>query len=257
MKRLRLKCPFCGYGTIVAWITLFISSFAGAFFGLIYADRANSIGAAFISTVITALLTLTASLLWLNRTTDEEKARIQTADAPVWRKPSRQEKSLASATMVVLHFEFIIIFAIVILTLFALIASSDFKITPLFIIIISAVFLFIATIYIWHILRDRIWRSMDDTAVCTVLSVSSVYIVKSSSRSNWSVTNYAVIYTNEGKLILPAKTVNISRSEAKKYRPEKIERICIVKYKGMITYFPIMPHKLAITPRSYRDAEKS
>ena len=78
---------------------------------------------------------------------------------------------------------------------------------------------------------------MDDTAICTTLLVSSVYVVKSSSRRRCSVTNYAVIYTNEGKLILPAKITSISRSEAKKYRPEKIERICVVKYRGMITYF--------------------
>ena len=217
MKRLKLKCPFAGYGTRVAWITLFISSIAGTFFGLCFVDKTDSIESAytasFISIVIATLLTLAISFLWINRLTDEERIKIQNADELVWRKPSRWEKNLAAATMVVLHFGFIIIFATVILVIFTLTAGSDFKVTPLFIIIIAAVFLFIAAVYIWHILRYRIWRNMDDTAVCTTLPVSYVYVVKSSSRSNWTVTNYAVIYTNEGKLVLPVKSKSMSRSE--------------------------------------------
>lgn len=258
MKKLRLKCPFCGYGTRVAYITLFISSIAGAFFGLLYADKTDNIEspyiAAFISTAITALLILTAGYLWLNRLTDEDRIKIEKTEEIVWHKPNWEEKRRAAATMRVFHFEFILAYIIAGIGAFAFIGDSDFEITPLFIIVVITIFLLITAVYVWHIIRSRIWQIMDNTAECAVIPVSSVYVVKSSSRSSWTVTNYAVIHTNEGKFILSAKIERMSRSKAKKYRPAKIEKICIVKYKGMITYFPIMQQKAVVIPKSHWDA---
>lgn len=258
MKRLRLKCPFCGYGTRVAWITLFISSIAGAFFGLLYEDKTDSIEtayiAAFISTAITALLILTVGYLWLNRLTDEDRIKNEKAEEIVWHKPNLEQKLRAAATMKVLHLEFILTYVFAGIMPLVLICDSDFEITPLFIIIVATVFLLITAVYIWYIIRSRIWRRIDNTAECAILPVSSVYVVKSSSRSSWTVTNYAVIHTNEGKFVLPAKTERMSRSEAKKYRPAKIEKVCIVKYKGMITYFEITREKPIAYAASRREA---
>lgn len=258
MKRLKLKCPFCGYGTRVAYITIFISSIPGAYFGLLYADKTDSIEAAyiaaFISAAITALLILTAAYLWLNRLTDEDRIKIEKAEETVWQKPNWEQKRRAAATMTVLHFEFIFIFIIFAAIVIPLALSNDFQITPLFIIVVITIFLLIAGFYVWRIIREKIWRILDDSAECTILPVSSVYVVKNSSRSRWTVENYAVIHTNEGKLILPAKTERMSRNEAKKYRPAKIEKICIVKYRGMITYFPIMQQKAVNIPKSHWDA---
>ncbi len=259
MKRLKLKCPFAGYGTRVVWATFTISSAVGAFFGLLYEDRTNSIEfsyiALFLSYAIAALLTLTVSFLWLNRLTDEERIKIQNADEPVWRKLNAEENRCAAATMSFFHIEFIIIYVMVIVVLLATTVGTDFKITPLFIIIVSAVLLLITAVYVWYITRERMWRNMDDTAECTTLPVSYVYVVKNSSKSRWTVTNYAVIYTNKGKLVLPAKSKSMSRSEAKKYTPAKIEKICIVKYKGMLTYFAVMRENPAKLPETYYECK--
>ncbi len=247
MKKLRIKCPFAGYGHIVAYITMILSSAAAAFFGLLCA-------AVFISAAITALLTLAVGYLWLNRLTDEDRIKIEKAEAHVWCKPNEEEKRRAAETMAVFHSEFIFAFILVAAIVIPLALSDDFPITPLFIFIVIATFLLIAGFYAWSIIRNRIWRIMDDSAECTVLPVSSVYAVKHSSKGSWTVNNYAVIHTNKGKLILPAQSERMSRSKAKKYRPAKVEKVCVVKYKGMITYFPIMQHKPVVMPQSYRDA---
>ena len=241
MKQLKLKCPFAGYGSTVAYITLFLSSIISAFIALYTEDKTNSVDDAFSALAITAVLSsviiLIISHLRLTRLTEDDKFRISKADEPAWRKPTWEEKRRAAATMTVLHFEFILTYIFAGIMPIILICDSDFEITPLFIGTVITIFLLITAVYIWHIIRSRVWWKIDDTAACAILPVSSVYVVKSSAKTTWTVTNYAVIHTNEDKLILSAKTERMSRSEAKKYRLAKIEKICIIKYKGMITYF--------------------
>ena len=77
------------------------------------------------------------------------------------------------------------------------------------------------------LVRRLLWKTVDSTAVCTVIPIDHMYdVTHHSKRSTWEVS-YLVFYQPEGRYVLRAKG---GSGDA--------DRIAVVKYHGMVTWVP-------------------
>ncbi len=231
MKRLRLKCPFCGYGYIVFIISFTIAS-ALAFI----IPGVTSPDFAFHGIILRIILIATAISLpahfWLYRTKKSERGLVKNAEKICWRELSKAEEKHAVKCGEPDYLSFIIAVVIIACIFLGFAIAMDFILHP-FIVIIASVAAISALIYLLtEISHYRKWQKIDNTARCAVLPVHHTYAVKNKAKFTTTNSYYHVVYTEHGKLVFKSRTTTFDSRPQKPY----VREIRVFEYKNMFTY---------------------
>lgn len=225
--RFGLSCPFCGYGQRVAKIALVVSLAMSVF----AAFRDWNIFTAFL---VTFFLIILGGFLWCNRLSAHDRACIDAADYLLWMpitEPDRQQ--LVRNTSKISVGAVVYAAILLLIGLFDVMNEDNDHIIDLegvsrrlpYIAVSAAVigFLFVLTY-----MQDKLWRGVDDSAMCAEVPVSGYYSVEESrGKGATCITDYLIIYLPTGKYVLRQ---NVSGCR----------RIKLVRYQGMMTYIELV-----------------
>lgn len=231
MKRLRLKCPFCGYGNIVFIIAFTIASvLAFVIPGVTSPDFAFH-GIILRIILISSAISLLAHF-WLYRTKKSDRELIKNAEKIYWRPLSDAEEKYAVQCGKPDYLGFIVTAVIIASVFLGYAFAMEFVIHPFILAIVSvcaiAAFVYLLT----EISNYRKWQSIDSSARCTVLPVHHTYTVKSKAKIATIKNYYHVVYTPEGKLIFKGGTDGFGS-----YLPKHdVKEICVFKYRNMLVF---------------------
>ncbi len=245
MKRLRLKCPFCGYGKLIVPIAVVLGGLAG-----VAIDDYEITGIKTLDIVLRfsaiAVIILIISHLWLYRTKRKEQGLIESAEKIQWRelKAWENKEAIARAKPDYNGIKIGAMFSSALII--AYLAAVDFKPDYRTLLLI---FSFIVMIILWifyGFLRVKKWQKIDNTARCAVFPIHHTYAVKLRGKWGWHYRHYHVIYTSEGKFVFSQMYFNGRNYEPEYHKNAKpISKVHIIKYKGMYTYveYPSSSHE--------------
>ena len=216
MKRLKRKCPFAGYGGFAVFISILFYMLSVTIF-----TSSNQIltlkELVFCSSIVPVLLVIMHYLL--RRETNADKKIMSSAKAVVWKKCGKYERKKAVESISCYYAEFITVFIILVITL--IVYSMKIK-NSLFIAIFCGTIGVLVLIFVGLNIRKMLWKKIDSSARYTILPITSTYAVSGLKSTN----HYAVIHTNEDKLILKMNSL----------KEMKAKQVCIIEYNNMVTY---------------------
>ena len=231
MKRLRLKCPFCGYGNIV-----FIIAFTIASVLAFVIPGVTSPDFAFHGIILRIILIASAfSLLahfWLYRTKKSERELIKNAEKICWRPLSNDEEKLVIRCGKPDYLGFIIAAVIIAAVFLGYAFAMEFEIHPFILAIVSvcaiAAFVYLLT----EISHYRKWQGSDGSAKCAVLPDHHTYTVKNKTKLTTIKNYYHVVYTQEGKLVFKGGTDSFGS-----YLPKHdVKEIRVFEYRNIFSF---------------------
>lgn len=230
MFKLKLNCPFCGYGHIVGIVSFIISFFASMIIALynITADDKYDSFQLFLDILesvfvfgISMSIVLFICYKWLNRITAKDKEYMESAKSPYWRAITKGEINAAiykqKADKVMIFF--VLLYAVAFIVISALTgASGNFiLVTTLILLTISAVYI------ICQYVKQYRWSKLDETAMCAEINVQRTYMVEFRGKGRVTKNCYCVLYTPEDKYILESYASNGAN-------------IHVIKFNNMITF---------------------
>ncbi len=231
MKRLRLKCPFCGYGNIV-----FIIAFTIASVLAFVIPGVTSPDFAFHGIILRIILIASAISLiahfWLYRTKRSERELIANAEKICWRPLSDDEEKYAVECGKPDYLGFIVAAVIIAAVFIGYAFAMEFVIHP-FILAIVSVCVIAAFVYLLtEISHHRKWQAIDGSAKCAVLPVHHTYTVKNKTKLIATTSYYHVVYTQEGKLVFKGVTDGFGSYTSK----HDVREIRVFEYRNMFTF---------------------
>ncbi len=231
MKRLRLKCPFCGYGYIVFIATVTLSSVLAFIIPGVTSPGFEFHGIILRIILISFVLALIAHL-WLYRTKRKERELVKNAEKIYWRELTEAEENNVRHSISPDYLGFIVAVVMIACIFFGYAYTMDFVIHP-FILMITCVCAITAFIYLLSEMSGyRKWQAIDGSAKCVVLPVHHTYTVKNRAKFITTNNHYHVVYTQKGKLVFKGRTNGFGS-----YSPEPhVKEIRIFEYKNMLVY---------------------
>lgn len=231
MKRLRLKCPLCGYGSI-AFIIAFTLASVLAFVTLDVTSPRIGFHDVIIQIILITAAILIVAHLWLYRTKRKERLLIKNAERIYWRELTSAEENQARLAAEPNYLGFIVAAVIIVCAFIGYAYTMDFQLAVDIILTATIAAVLAFTYLLSEIIKHKRWQKIDNTARCAVFPVHHTYTVKSRAKFMSVYNYYHVIYTPEGKLILKSReSVVFSKSKV----PD-VKEIRIFEYKNMLTY---------------------
>lgn len=222
--RFGLSCPFCGYGYRLGKIA-FVSDMICLLLGVLYDWNLAA------ALLIPPLLVMVVGFFWCNRLTAQDRALIESADYLLW-TPLTEEDRQQITKRHSPHFV-MLLFMLLCMPL-ALMGGRGGPLTleefrqRAKILFIAALFAAFAAV-LGH-MNEKLWRSVDDTAVCAIVPVSSYYWVYTRTRRETITSRYMVIHLPEGRYVLEQHTASCSA-------------VKLVRCKGMLCYIEIEKYR--------------
>lgn len=221
MFRLRFDCPFGGNGDKLFGIGLVLVMIS------VFMTVIND-GDIILAVIIPALTVLMGGYIWANRITPLDRQNMEKAELPLWRPltDDEREKLLKKKKFSIMSY---IVGLFVPLGLMLPPRSSSASNDVPFEDRIStklaiAVLIVIVVMMILGYINSLRWKTVDDTAVCTVVPVHLHFSVEHHSRRSSWTSEHIVIYLPDGKYVLRS---DLAGSQTVK----------IVRYGGMLAYF--------------------
>ncbi len=231
MKRLRFKCPLCGYGTRV-FIIAFTAACILAFVTLDVTAPHVEFHDVIIQIILIAAVIMFIAHFWLYRTKRKERTLIKNAEKIYWRELTASEENQAKLAAAPDYLNFIVAAIIIACSFLGYAFTMDFQLAT-DIIIVAAIAAVLAFTYLLSgVIKHKIWQKIDNTARCAVFPVHHTYTVKNKAKFMNVHNYYHVIYTYEGKLIFKSSALTVF---SKPQMPD-IKEIRIFEYKNMLTY---------------------
>lgn len=218
--RFGLSCPFCGYGYRlgkIAAASCMICLLMGVWFDW------NLVAAL----LIPPLLVVVVGFIWCNRLTAQDRALIESADYLLWTPLTAEERRQItkrhSPHSVMLFFMLLCMPLALTGGRGGPLTAEEFR--------QRAVILFIAALFaafaaLLGYMNEKLWRSVDDTAVGAIVPVSSYYWVHTRTRNGTVTSRYMVIHLPEGRYVLEQHTASCSA-------------VKLVRCNGMLCYIEV------------------
>lgn len=231
--KLRMLCPFMGYGTKLTAITGVVTAAMAILFFFLF--EAPVTGCCF-----GLVLTLIGWIWWSGRLTAEDRGYMEEAEYPLWMPLTDEDRErLGKRNYLILWWMSIPI----IITLFLFFRFPDSKTAPdteagwaafhtieilLYLVIIVGVFLG------W--LNSKQWKQLDDTACVAEFPIRHRYSIVDRDKYGEAVYNYMVFYTPDGKFVL-------------QQNGSHCDRVRIIRFRGMVTYLEVDDRPWAVKLR--------
>lgn len=220
MFRLRFDCPFGGYGDKLFGIGLVLVMIS------VFMTVIND-GDIILAVIIPALTVIMGGYIWANRLTPLDRKNMDKAELPLWRPltDDEREKLLKKKKFSILSY---VVGLSVPLGLMLPPRGSSSNNVPLeertTTKLAIAVAIVIGILMIIGYINSLRWKTVDDTAVCTVVPVHLHFSVEHHSRRSSWTSEHIVIYLPDAKYVLRS---TLAGSQTVK----------IVRYGGMLAYF--------------------
>ncbi len=221
--KLRMLCPFMGYGTKLTAVTAAVTAAMAILFFCCF--EAPVTGCCF-----GLILTLIGWIWWSGRLTAEDRGYMEEAEYPLWMPLTDEDRhQLESRNYLILWWMSIP----VIITLFLFFRFPDSKSAPdteagwaVFHTIETLLYLTIVVAVYLGWLNSKQWKQLDDTACVAEFPIRHRYSIVERDKYGEHVYNYMVFYTPDGKFVL-------------QQNGSHCDRVRIVRYKGMVTYLEV------------------
>ena len=221
MKRLKFLCPFGGkkYPSVALALGLIIPM-------ILSTKGVISVDTAFWLMIFLTVFFLGICFYLANRLTKEEQSIVERTAAPLWEPVTPELVELMQGTTERFNnTEVTLISIAIIMGIMGIMPDPRSGGTRTYILAIG--FLFAAATVALHFLRRVIWRSLDETAVYTVIPVHDIYDVTHRTRHGSYTISYLVFYQPDGRYVLKAKPGTADAGA-----------IAVVKFHGLMTWIP-------------------
>lgn len=238
MKKLKLICPFHGYGDRIFGITLLVFIIA------MFINNSKSTEDStkpdiliFVAIGVIALMVLGIAVLLIAHESKEDRLFKEHAEPLEWIAVEDWEKEEIEA----LERPSYLSYGVLILLEIVMLAFGKGEMILLLVAMLSITII----LFIINIVSYSMWKNMDSTAVKAVIPINRTYSVSRHVKHHGSVyKHFHEIYTPDGKIVLPHREIKSNPFAPSEYHKTSsisgiYTNIIVVKYKNLITYIEL------------------